>query len=109
MHTIASVHAGKQNHSTCMVYRNVIKSDTVGIHRQEFEEFISEKYLQGRASGSIVVTKARADEVKLFLQGKGKRGDKTFTHWVKRRKFQLINYPALGLNNTLCTPVKDKV
>ena len=70
---------------------------------------MSQKYLQKKANGSIVVTKARADEVKLFLQGKGRKQDKTFTHWVKRRKFQLINYPALGLSNILCTPVTEKV
>ena len=70
---------------------------------------MSQKYLQKKANGSIVVTKARADEVKLFLQGKGRKQDKTFTHWVKRRKFQLMNYPALGLSNILCTPVTEKV
>ena len=70
---------------------------------------MSQKYLQKKANGSIVVTKARADEVKLFLQGKGRKKDKTFTHWVKRRKFQLINYPALGLSSILCTPGTEKV
>ena len=71
--------------------------------------FMSQKYLQKKANGSIVVTKARADEVKLFLQGKRRKQDKTFTDWVKQRKFQLINYPALGLSNILCMPVTEKV
>ena len=56
-----------------------------------------------------MVTKARADEVKLFLQRKGRKQDKIFTHWVKRRKFQLINYPALSLSNILCMPVTETV
>ena len=68
----------------------------IGIHKQEFEVFVSQKYLQKKAYDSIVMTTARTDEVKLFLQRKRRRQDKTFTHWVKRRKFQLMNCPALG-------------
>ena len=79
------------------------------VHKQEFEKFTSERYLQGVLRGSSVVIEAKADEVKLFLQGKGERGNKTFTHWVKQRGFQFLNYPALGLVNILCTPVNKKV
>ena len=78
-------------------------------HKQEFEKFTSERYLQGVVRGSSVVTEAKADEVKLFLHGKGERGNKSFTHWVKQRGFQLLNYPALGLVNILWTPVSKKV
>ena len=60
-----------------------MKSDMIGIHKQEFEVPVSQKYLQKKANDSIVVTKARADEVKPFLQRKGRRQDNTFTHWVK--------------------------
>ena len=70
---------------------------------------MSQKYLQKKANGNIVLTKSTADEVKLFLQGKGRKQDKKFTHWVKQRKFKLINYHALSLNNILCTPVTEKV
>ena len=69
----------------------------------------SEIYLQGVVCGSLVVTEAKADGVKLFLQGKWERGNKTFTHWVKQRGFQPLNYPGLGLVNILCTPVNKKV
>ena len=79
------------------------------VHKQEFEKFTSERYLQGVVRGSSVVTEAKTDEVKLFLQGKWERDSKTFTHWVKQRGFQLLNYPGLGLVNILCTPVTKKV
>jgi len=57
---------------------------------------VSQKYLQKKANGSIVVTKDRTEE--------GRRQDKT--HWVKQRTFQLMNYPALGLSNVLCIPAQ---
>ena len=57
-----------------------MKSDMIGIHRQEFEAFVSQnKYLQKKTNDSIVMTTARRDEVKLFLQRKRRKQDKTFT------------------------------
>ena len=56
-----------------------MKSDMIGIHKQEFEAFVSQKYLQKKTNDSIVMTTARRDEVNLFLQRKRRKQDKTFT------------------------------
>ena len=78
-------------------------------HKEEFQALLEKKYLDGSIRGSNVITRARADEIRLFLQGKGTLEDRKFVHWVKVRQFKLIDYPALGLNKVLCTPIKDKV
>ena len=67
------INAASQYYSTHGLH--TMKSDMIGIHKQEFEAFVSQKYLQKKANDSIVVTKARADKVKLFLQRKGRRRD----------------------------------
>ena len=50
-------------------------------YRQEFETFLTEKYLQERVGGSIVVTKARAEELKpIIAKGFMQRGHNPHAH-----------------------------
>ena len=78
-------------------------------HRQAFEKFVRENFLEQRKAGSKVITKSRGDDIAAYLTGAGEMADAHFKFWVKSRGFRVMDYPALGLKSVLCLPAKTKV
>lgn len=66
------------------------------------------------AENTTVLTQKKYDNIVLFL--KTKRTDhiedgksSKFKWWVREKKFQLVNFPGLDLNDVLCIPSKQEV
>lgn len=78
-------------------------------HRDAFQEYLQEKFIQGKNAGSKTVTRSKGERVRSFLTGKSTGEDAHFKFWVKSRAFRLMDYPALGLKDILCMPAKAKV
>ena len=80
-------------------------------HRGSLERFLKSKYLDEKAgSTSRVMTKSRGAEIVEFLEGKDEKlCDAHFKLWVKSHGFRVMDYPALGLKDVLCLPVKKRV
>ena len=75
-----------------------------------FETFCRQTYLGESgvsAPKSKTVTKTRAESIVNVLRGES--GDPRFVHWIKKRGFQLVSHPVLGLHDVLCLPAKHKV
>ena len=58
---------------------------------------------------SPVLTQHKHDEVVTYLQSPEAKTDPHLKHWAKKRQFQLMNLPGLGIDNTLVVPNKKQV
>lgn len=65
--------------------------------------------MRGKKAGSKTITRSKGDRIVSFLTGRSTSEDAHFRFWVKSRGFKLMDYPALGLKDILCIPVKTKV
>ena len=59
-----------------------------------------------KKAGSNTITRAKGERIVAYLLGRSVEKDAHFRFWVK---FRLMDYPALGLKDILCVPVKTKV
>ena len=53
-----------------------------------------------------VLSQHKYDEVVTYLQSSEDKTDPHLKHWVKKRHFQLLNLPGLGIDNALVVPNK---
>ena len=61
-----------------------------------------------KSQTSPVLGQHKYDEVVTYLQSPEDKTDPHLKHWVKKRNFQLMNLPGLGIDNTLVIPNKKK-
>ena len=80
-------------------------------HKQLFDKFCREKYLEKSSSTSKTVSKEKSERIKQVLRGrKVEVHSSSFIFWVKKnKKFQLLSYPELDLHDVLCVAVKTEV
>ena len=81
-------------------------------HREVFEKFCSNKYLDfGKKNTSKMISDKKAKRIKGVLNGvQVDASNSFFKVWInKTKRFTLLNYPELQLNNVLCLPAKHKV
>ncbi len=74
-------------------------------HREVFEEFLTETYVEGDHKKSKTVTNTKAETIIEILNNPTKRCCPKLKHWIKQRGFSLMNYGPLGLKNVLCLPL----
>lgn len=68
-----------------------------------------EAKLVAESTGSSLLTREKFDKIVDHLKG-GSADDANFKHWVKKRKFSLMNKPGIGLIDVLVVPnEKNKV
>ena len=77
-------------------------------NEEEFDVFLSEKFLTGKNSGSKTITKSKGEVIVKMLKG-GDGKDPKLKFWIKNKGFRLMDYPALGLKDVLCLPAKKTV
>ena len=70
-------------------------------HKEEFEQFCLEKFVRNdsKGEGSKTISREKGDKCsRKTLQLKSISQN----HWVKTRKFHLVTFSVLGLNDVLC-------
>ena len=85
-----------------------------GEHKKLFQEFCEKAFLDNDGSKkctSKTISEEKAVRIKEVLKGKKLEVyTPSFRFWVnKTKKFELLNFPELGLEDVLCLPVKNKV
>ena len=73
---------------------------TMGAHKT-FEHYVNEAFR--KKARSKVIDRSKGAEVVAYLGGENAAPDAHFKYWVKCRGFQLMDYPALGLKQVLCS------
>ena len=56
-----------------------------------------------------ILTKAKFDAIVNHLLHPADKVDHHFKHWVKTRKFQVVNLPGIGLSQVLVIPNDESV
>ena len=80
-------------------------------HRELFEKFCRTKYFD-HTTTSKTISEEKAKKIIDVLNGIERLSDvsNSFKFWViKTKKFALLNYPELKLENVLCLPAKQRV
>ena len=63
-----------------------------------------EALLLAQNPGSALLTKAKFDLIVEHLKNHRSSNDANFKHWVKKKKFLLMNKPGIGLIDVLVVP-----
>ena len=82
-------------------------------HKEEFEQFCLEKFVRNdsKGLGSKTISREKGDKIIKVLKKdpSAEEYSPKFKHWVKTRKFHLVTFSVLGLNDVLCLPAKSEV
>ncbi len=80
-------------------------------HKDLVTKFCREAYLEkGSKVTSKTIEEGKAKKIKEVIKGeKSEVHSSSFKFWVKKKKFELLSYPELNLNEVLCVPAKVTV
>lgn len=70
-----------------------------------------DRYLEEllKSKKTPVLTAERYEAAIHHIRHPDEKVDPHFKHWVKERKFQIVDLPGLGLKDVLVAPRKEKV
>lgn len=74
--------------------------------REQFDAFCRETFDVPR---SKTISRQKGERIVAHLKDRSIAEDKHFKFYVKSRKFELLQYPSLGLTDVLCVPAQEKV
>ncbi|XP_076037988.1 uncharacterized protein LOC143023355 [Oratosquilla oratoria] len=63
---------------------------------------------QAASTKSPTISEEKYDAIRCHLLDPSEKVDPHFRHWVKRRKFQIVNIPGLGLHQVLVIPNEQR-
>ena len=75
-------------------------------HKQRLNLYLEELL---KSKKTPVLTDERYEATIHHIRHPDEKVDPHFKHWVKERKFQIVDLPGLGLKDVLVTPRKEKV
>ena len=83
----------------------------IDCQRQRFQAFCKERCANWKDQTSKTISQERGQQIVRLLKKDpvAVNCSSQFKFWVKKRGFELINYPPIGLNDVLCFPSKKKV
>ena len=74
-------------------------------HRKKLDDFLK-RVLDSQKS--LVVTAEKYEDVIRHLRAPNEKVDPHFKAWVKKRQFQLMSFPGLGIEQSLVVPNKKQ-
>ena len=82
-------------------------------HRTKFDAFCKKTYYGDDDSQSVArsksITRAKGERIVELLKGNNCQEESKFKYWVNKKRFKLMSYQLLGLNDVLCLPAKKIV
>jgi len=75
------------------------------VHVTNLDDFVAKLVSTGKSS---FISGDKFDAISSFLRNENTNVSPSFKHWVRKRKFEIKDLPALGIKDVLVCPAKAK-